>query len=299
MGVALRQLISRNTKLYFKDKSMFLTSMITPMILFILFITFLRSVYEKSFISFIPEGMSMDQSIVDAFTVSWLLSSIIAVSSVTVAFCSNIIMAQDKLNGTIHDIIVAPIKKSTLAISYYISNVISTAVICYAVMVLGFVYISMVGWYFSVTDVLLIMLDIFICVIFGTALAALVDNFLKTQGSVGAVSSLVSALYGFLCGAYMPISQFSEPIRNFVSILPGTYGTALLRSHYLNGVLSEVNKTMPDELVNGVRDSFDANLYFFGNRVEVWQMYTVLIFAVVVVLAAYIIINCFDKKKKI
>ena len=162
MFVSLTQLISRNTKLYFKDKSMFLTSMITPMILFILFITFLRRVYETSFLAFIPEGIAIDDSIVSAFTVSWLLSSILATCSVTIAFCSNIIMAQDKLNGTVHDIIVAPVKKSTLALSYYISNVISTAIICYAVTAVGFIYISTIGWYFSVSDVLLILLDVFI-----------------------------------------------------------------------------------------------------------------------------------------
>ena len=45
----LTALIKRNTKLYFKDKGMFLTSLITPLILLVLYATFLGNVYEESF----------------------------------------------------------------------------------------------------------------------------------------------------------------------------------------------------------------------------------------------------------
>ena len=40
----LGALIKRNTKLYFKDKAMFFTSLITPVILLVLYATFLRNV---------------------------------------------------------------------------------------------------------------------------------------------------------------------------------------------------------------------------------------------------------------
>ena len=45
----LSALIKRNTKLYFKDKGMFFTSLITPLILLVLYGTFLGNVYEDSF----------------------------------------------------------------------------------------------------------------------------------------------------------------------------------------------------------------------------------------------------------
>ena len=45
----LGALVRRNTKLYFKDKGMFFTSLITPLILLVLYSTFLGNVYEDSF----------------------------------------------------------------------------------------------------------------------------------------------------------------------------------------------------------------------------------------------------------
>ena len=46
---ALRALVKRNTRLYFKDRGMFFTSLITPMILLVLYGTFLSGVYEDAF----------------------------------------------------------------------------------------------------------------------------------------------------------------------------------------------------------------------------------------------------------
>lgn len=298
MKSALGYLVKRNVKVYFKDKSSFFMSLLSPLILFALFITFLRSVYESSFLAMIPEGITVEKSIIDAFTGGWLMSSILGVSCVTIAFCANILMAQDRITGSAHDLLGAPIKKSVLALSYYISNVITTGIVCFAAVIAGFIYLSVVGWYFTVIDVLWILLDVLLCVLFGTALAALVENFISTQGGISAVASLISALYGFLCGAYMPISQFSEPIRNFVSFIPGTYGTGLLRNHYMDAPLRQLEGTLPQAMLDGIRDGFDGNLYFFGNKVVLWQMYLVLCASTAVLLGIYVLLNFMKNKKK-
>ena len=49
-------LTKRNSKLFFKDKGMFFSSLITPAILLVLYVTFLSNVYRDSFLSALPEG---------------------------------------------------------------------------------------------------------------------------------------------------------------------------------------------------------------------------------------------------
>ena len=49
-------LFIRNCKLFFKDKGMFFASLITPVILLVLYAAFLANVYRDSFISALPEG---------------------------------------------------------------------------------------------------------------------------------------------------------------------------------------------------------------------------------------------------
>ncbi len=292
-------LVKRNTKLFFKDKGAFFAALIAPLILLMLFATFLANVYRSSFHSAIPEGMILPDQIVDGFVGGWLLSSLLAVSCITVAFCANMIMVQDKVTGAISDLSIAPVKKPILALSYYVSTMLITALICYTTTAAGFVYLTQIGWYLSPTDIICILLDVMLLVLFGTAFSSIICYFLKSQGGITAVGTIVSSCYGFICGAYMPISQFSKSIQDVISILPGTYGTGLLRNHFMQGVLTEIeNNYFPKEVVEMIRNNFDNHLYFMNELVTVNQMYLILIATVGVLILLYVIMNV-DKKRKI
>lgn len=294
----LVSLVKRNTKSYFKNKFTFFMSLITPLILLVLFVTFLRNVYIDSFKS-IFDGAEVDNKILNGVVGAWLMSSILSVSSVTVAFCSNIIMIEDKMNGVINDFNVSATKGTTITISYFISNFFVTLLIMVIIMLIGHIYIAAVGWYLSFGDVMLILADIIINVLFGTLLAGVVESFISTQGGMSAVSTLVSSMYGFICGAYMPLSQFSEGLRNILSLLPGTYGVGILRNHYMGGYINALADIgISSEKLNIVRDSFDANLYIFGNEVPLGVMYAILFGTCAVLLAAYVAIVMVKNKRK-
>jgi len=143
------------------------------------------------------------------------------------------------------------------------------------------------------------MLDIFILVMFGTALSSIINFFLSTQGQISAVGTIISSGYGFVCGAYMPISQFSDALQKIISFLPGTYGTALVRNHSLRGVFSEMeNQNIPSEIIESMKDAIDCNLYFFGNKVDVSAMYIVLCGTVALLVGIYVVMNLLKKKVK-
>ena len=292
----LKALIKRDTKLFFKDKGMFFTSLITPVILLVLYATFLANVYKDSFTGAIPEAFPVDEGLIDGCVGGQLFSSLLAVCCVTVAFCSNMLMVQDKVNGTRNDLTITPVKSWALAMGYYLSTLITTLIICYVAMGVCFIYIRFTGWYITASDVLMIMLDIFLLSLFGTALSSIVNLFLSTQGQISAVGTVVSAGYGFICGAYMPISQFSEGLQKVLSFLPGTYGTSLLRNHALRGVFEEMEDVgFPDEVVETIKDSIDCNIYFFDEKVEVGVMYAILCVTVVALIGIYVLINGLKK----
>lgn len=285
-------LIKRNVKLFFKDKGMFFTSLITPAILLVLYGTFLGNVYRDSFVSSMPEGFTLSDSIINGLVGGELISSILAVSCVTVAFCSNMLMVQDKVSGAVRDLTVSPVKSSLLSLSYYIANLISTLLICYGAAVLCLLYVASVGWYMSVKDVLLLLLDITLTVLFGNALSSVINFFLSSQGQISAVGTIVSSGYGFICGAYMPISSFSDGLQKVISCLPGTYATALIRRHAMDGTLLEMQKNgVPKELIKGIKDSVDCNIYFFGKAVSSTAMYAVIIISIIAFLTAYVLLN--------
>ena len=290
----LTYLTSRNIKLYFKDKMTFLVSLITPLILLVLFIAFLKSTYESSLIS-ITQGFNLDQKLIDAFTGGWLFSSVLATSCITVAFCSGI-MVIDKINRANIDFMVSPVKKSTLQLSYVLANLFSTLIVTFVLLVVGLVYLACVGFYISFVDLLLIIFGIVVTSLFGTLLANIIWTFTHSQGVVSGVCTLVSALYGFICGAYMPINTMGAGMQGFVSLLPGTYATVLFRQGFLNGVLKEMGKTLPNEMIEGIASGFDVKMSFFGHDVSTLALILVITISTLVLLGIFLLINSLKKK---
>ena len=288
----------RNVKLFFKDKAMFFTSLITPMILLVLYMTFLAKVYRDSFAAAVPDGLELDTKLVNGMVGGEILSSILAVCCVTVAFCSNLLMVNDKVSGARKDLLISPTKKSTFALSYYVATLFSTLIISVVATVACFVYVACQGWYLSFVDVLLVFLDVFLLTMFGTALSSCVNVFLSTNGQASAVGTIVSAGYGFICGAYMPISSFGTGLQTVLGFLPGTYGTSLLRNHALAGVFREMAKQhYPADVIEKIKDSVDCNLYFFENKVSIGAMYGILIGSIVLFIGLYILINYLKNRK--
>lgn len=295
---ALFALVKRNMKLYFKDKGMFLTSLITPLILLVLYSTFLSSVYEDIFRDALTAfGATVPDSLIGGCVGGELVSSLLAVCCVTVAFCSNMLSVQDKVTGARHDLLITPVKKGVLALGYYLATLVSTLIICYIAVGISLLYLVKSGWYMTAGDIVRLLLDVFLLVMFGTALSSVINHFLSTQGQISAVGTVISAGYGFLCGAYMPISQFSPGLQKALSFLPGTYGTSLLRNHALRGVFEEMSTLgFPPEVIEEIKDSIDCNLYFFGDKVGLNVMYLILAGAVGVLVGVYVLLNVLSKK---
>ena len=298
MGLAA--LIKRNIKLYFMDKGMFLTSLITPVILLVLYSTFLGNVYEDSFRGALEAaGATVSDDLIWGCVGGQLVSSLLAVSCVTVPFCANLLMVQDKITGARGDLTIAPVKLGTLGLSYYLATLVSTLLINYAAMAVCLGYLAAVGWFLTASDVAALALDVTLLVLFGTALSSCVNFPLSTNGQASAVGTIVSAGYGFLCGAYMPISNFSDGLQKALSFLPGTYGTSLLRNHAMRGVFGEMKRIgFPAEVMEAIRDSVDCNLYFFGKMVPIATMYAVLLGAIVIAVGLYIVMNVFAGRKR-
>lgn len=284
----------RNIKLYFKDKMTFLVSLITPLILLVLFIAFLKSTYEDSILSII-KGFDLDQSLIDALTGGWLFSSVLATSCITIAFCSGM-MVIDKINRANIDFMVSPVKKSTLQLSYVLANLFSTFIITFVLLIVGLIYLACVGFYITFVDILLIVFGIIITSLFGTILANIIWTFTHSQGVVSGVCTLVSALYGFICGAYMPIRTMGQGMQYFVSLLPGTYATVLFRQGFLNSVLNRMRETLPQGMINGIASGFDVKMSFFGHDVSTLALILVISISTIVLLGVFLFINKFKKK---
>ena len=275
----------RNIKLFFKDKGMFFTSLITPIILLVLYATFLGKIFRDTYSSVMP---GLEEKLISGAVGGQLLGALLSVSCVTVAFCSNFLSVSDKVTGASNDIDITPFPKAEMALSYYLSTLFSTLIICYFTVFISLIYIGIIGWYLSFADVLFILLDVLLICMFGTVLSSVAVFFLSSQGQISAVGAIISAGYGFICGAYMPISQFGDGLRKVLSFFPGTYATSLIKNHTLRGVFDEMEqKGIPEEAISSLRETMDCDIFFNGKSVGITGMYAVLLITIGVLILLY------------
>ena len=289
----LGALIRRDMKLYFKDKGMFFSSLITPILLLVLYTTFLKKVFDDSFRSALEAaGATVADSVLNGVVGGQLVSSLLAVSCVTVAFCSNLLMIKDKTSGARHDLTITPVRPAVMAMGYYMASLLSTLIVTLTAAAVCLGYLSWAGWYLTAGDVAALLLDVLLLTMFGTALSSCINFWLTTDGQASAVGTIVSAGYGFICGAYMPMSNFGEGLQKVLSFLPGTYGTSLLRNHTMGGAFAEMERLgFPNQVVEAIRSSVDFNLFFFGHQVTNGQMYLILVGSTAVLMGLYVAFN--------
>lgn len=286
----------RNIKVYFSDKGMFLTSLITPAILLILYATFLSNVFQSTFVNAMPKGIELSKKLLNGLVKGQLVASLLSVSCITVAFCSNMLMVQDKVNENIKDLMITPTDKKTLVISYFLASFISTLIVNLFTLILCLIYIASSGWFMNLTDVLLIILNVVILTLFGCVLSSIINSFLSTQGQISVVGTIVSSMYGFIAGAYMPMSQFGAGLRKVLLYLPTTYGTALMKNSVMRGPFRELEKIVPGNIVNSLKKSLDIRLLFNGNVVEASTMYLIVLMTIVVLFAVYVLKSIYYKE---
>ena len=290
-------MINRNRKLFFRDKGMLFSSLITPLILIVLYATFLAKVYKDSFTSNLPEFMDISEKLINGTVAGQLAAALLAVSCVTVTFCVNLTMVQDRANGTRKDFDVSPVRKPVIYLGYFFSTMLNSLMVNLLALALCFGYIGIMGWYLTASDIILLILDMIVLVLFGTILSSIVCYPLKTQGQMSAVGTIVSAGYGFVCGAYMPISNFGEGLQKAMSYLPGTYGTSLIKNHMLRGVFEAMEtEGFPTEVINSIAASLDCHPVFRGNVVEPEIMMLIMVGTIVVLGGIYLLMTAMPEK---
>lgn len=291
-------LVGRHRRLYFKDKGMLIYSFISPVILIVLYATFLAKVFKESFLSALPEFFNVSEKLINGTVAAQLTAALLAVSCVTVTFSVNFTMVQDKVTGARKDLNIAPVGKPTICLSYFISTVFNSLLVNLAALALCLLYVWSAGWFLTFADVVLLVGNVVLLVVFGTVLSSVISYHMSTQGQMSAVGMIVGSGYGFLSGAYMPISSFGKGLRDVLLHLPGTYGTSLLKNRMLRGVFEEMEaESFPPEAVEGIRNALDCSMTVHGHELTGPEMLLIMLASIAVLGALYFLMIKLDKKK--
>lgn len=281
-------LVERSLKIFLKDKASVFFSLLAPLIVLGLYLLFLGDI-QMDGIKAAFEGVPIDDKLLKSFVDSWMLAGVVSVACVTVSFSVQGITVQDREKGVLNDMLASPISRGIIDISYLISNFVVTLCICLIVLAVAFVYVAITGWTLSFVDVVLLIALTIMSVLSASIISTLVGLAFRTSSQHSAFVGIISAVIGFVMGAFMPLSAFPEGVQYVTLFVPATYSAALYRNLFMRGALEKIDAVLPGA-GDGLKGSFSMELNFFGKTIGTDMQAVIFSAFIALTLAAWIAI---------
>ncbi len=287
-----RGMTIRNIKVYAKDKMAILLSLLTQIIVLGLYLMFLKSNY----VDIINNGLEgfkdlVSKADIEGLVNSWLISGVIGTSVVTVALNTLNLMVKDKEDKIDSDYRASSVKGSTVVMSYFSGAVASTFIISSILLSAGYIFLACTGTFcLDIPQQLLVYALTLLGSVSGTLVLMLFISFFKKSATLSSFGVMVSASIGFIVGAYVPVSQFSENVQTIVNLVPGSQIAAMMRNILVGPAIDNIDKTLDGidkgQFAENAREMFALKLKIFGNEVDTGFMltYSFIIIAVFAVL---------------
>ena len=242
-------LIKRNLLLFFKDWQSILFSLLTSIIVLVLYLLFLKG----TFVSAIQRAMEqypglasmVPQKDIAMFANLFLLSGILGSAMISVPFSCITVVVKDRANKVDYDILATPMKREQIILAYFISAVLTSILLNSIILAVGLIGIRMQGnMYLNISQVVKAFSVVALGSISASAIFMIVVLFFKTVRACEAFFGILSAASGFVIGAYIPISQFSNEVQTVCNLFPASQITIMLRNILLNRLLDHINTSL-------------------------------------------------------
>ena len=266
-------LIKRNVLLFFKDWQSILFSLLTSIIVLVLYLLFLKGTFVSAMQSAMEQYPGLVSMIaetdIDMFANLLLLTGILGSAMISVPFSCITTLVRDRANKVDYDILATPLKRGQIIFAYFVSAVLSSTLLNGFILAIGLVGVSLQGdTHLNGIQLVKAFAVVALGSISASAIFMIIVLFFKTVSACEAFFGILSAASGFVIGAYIPISQFSNGVQTVCNLFPASQITIILRNILLNGLLEHINTSLQgvDQgmFVLSLKDyfSFKAKLFY-------------------------------------
>lgn len=283
-------LSKRHFVVFMKDKVSFFFSLLSPLLVLVVFLLFLQKMQTDSIIDN-AVGVTNVKEYANWLTVNWAVCGILGVSCITVTLGTSSRIVDDKVNNVDYLFKASPIKKSTLIASYILSTFFTSFVINTVFYLVILSYLAIVKAFFLSMGLVFYGFLIIICSILSSAtIFILIVSFFNKVNQVAIFSTLIGTGIGFLIGAYIPLWSMPTFLQKIVLFIPGFYSVGLFKKVFMFGVINKINNAN-SSFYNAIKDKYTTETDFFGKIVPDWAMFLVLVLTSIIFFVIFISIN--------
>ena len=298
--------IKRNLLLFFKDWQSILFSLLTSIIVLVLYLLFLKGTFVSAIQSAMEQypGLAsmVPQKDIDMFANLFLLSGILGSAMISVPFSCITVLVKDRANKVDYDILATPMKRGQIIFAYFVSAVLTSILLNSIILAVGLIGIRMQGnMYLNISQVVKAFSVVALGSISASAIFMIVVLFFKSVSACEAFFGILSAASGFVIGAYIPISQFSNGVQTVCNLFPASQITILLRNILLNGLLEHINTSLAgvDQgmFVLSLKEYFSFQAKLFHGYLDMNKMLGYILGVILLCIVAQIMIYSVSYKK--
>jgi len=298
--------IKRNVLLFFKDWQSILFSLLTSIIVLVLYLLFLKGTFVSAIQSAMEQypGLAsmVPQKDIDMFANLFLLSGILGSAMISVPFSCITVLVKDRANKVDYDILATPMKREQIIFAYFVSAVLTSTLLTDIILAVGLIGIRMQGnMYLNISQVVKAFSVVALGSISASAIFMIIVLFFKTVSACEAFFGILSAASGFVIGAYIPISQFSDGVQTVCNLFPASQITIMLRNILLNGLLEHINTSLQgvDQgmFVLSLKEYFTFQAKLFHGYLDMNKMLEYILGVILFCIVAQIMIYSVSYKK--
>jgi len=246
----ITQLTLRNMKIFLRNKSEVFFSFLSVFIILGLYVLFLGDVQVRNIQSIVGQ----DFPEIEALVYAWMMSGLVAVTTVTLSLGSLSRMVQDRERNVFNDFMVAPIKRWQLILGYLFSTLIISMTISITLFIASQFIIVAKGGEFMDFQTTLKALGVVVMLVLSSGLLFLFAvSFIHSDTVFSLVSTILGTLIGFVTGAYMPMGIMPRIVQDVCNLIPVSQGASLLRHLYMDGLINRLFEGAPASVLSDYR----------------------------------------------
>ena len=231
---AVRKIVSRNIKLYFRDYTAVFFFFFLVLIVIALYILFLADIQVNSIQD--VTGGALDKKDISYLVNSWILAGLLSITTVTSTLGGFGTMVNDCDKKISMDFRSSPLDRKI----YPSANIVSSFMIGSVISVIAFLVYALLiaartGHFFSASQVLQCLLLICLSTLMNAAFMGFIVSFLRTNGAFASVSLVFGTVIGFLNGLYVPLGSLPGGVQKFIQILPFIHIASVFRQILTSG----------------------------------------------------------------
>jgi multidrug/hemolysin transport system permease protein len=255
----ITNLISRNLKLYFRDRTSVFFSLLGVFVIIALYVLFLGNIMVKNLEIFVAEGAR--------FTIdSWVMAGVLAVTTVTTTMGGYGAMVEDRSKKISRDFSAAPVKRSQLAAGYILSSFIVGMIMTMAALVIAEIYIFADGGkLLGLIPFLKVLGIMFLSVLANSSVLFFIVSFFRTSNAFATASTIVGTLIGFVAGIYIQTGALPVAVQTFIKLFPVSHVGALLRQVMMEAPMVKSFANAPIQTLDGFKKAMGV-VFYLGEK---------------------------------